>query len=697
MRHGRGWLLLAMLAAMRATAGDADAVLPATRVDGQVDAIAGQRFAAGQKLILERAEIAALGGLSVAEVLRRLPGLERAGDGMEVAAAGARGMARDAVQILVNGERPSASGRHALTVVGRLPAGELERIELVRGGSAEYGVSAEVVVNLVVRAPQARAAHSLRATAGMRGEEPNLQVVAGTDGGSGDMAWTLPVTVNRHRMPVAQVRMRGLPGAAAASERTEGDYRVDELILSPRLSWKSAGRRLSLWPSLYLNEGWCRQDVLDDGVPARLDRERGDVRIARLRADALMPVGEAGGRLGMRLAAMDGERGTRTRRTAAAGGAAIENRDRSEREFSGALRLDTPVATHLLSVAFEGGLLSRRELQEAGSAGALVRTRQTLREHSAALWVQDEWTFGGAGGEDFTLTSGVRADLLDQEAGSGWRSTRALAPSLAVRWALAPSWVVRTSAGGGLRAPRLDEIGPLVARSAGVNTPLEPDVGGRPGLAAERIVRFELGVERYLGDDRSLLGGNAYLRRTRNFIEREVAQEGGRWVERPANVGDALHWGFELSARLDAGALGGLLPAGDNLRASFTLPRARVDDARLGVRRVANDTPRHVTSLGYERAPGAAAPGYGVQIRHVAAVRTARAGELQGAHRGGTRIDAHVVRRLAPGVDLRLAAENLLGARDRSVRRAFHGGDAWTLSGRDGGERTWLLTLEGKW
>lgn len=73
MRHGRGWLLLAMLAAMRATAGDADAVLPATRVDGQVDAIAGQRFAAGQKLILERAEIAALGGLSTAATHGRSP------------------------------------------------------------------------------------------------------------------------------------------------------------------------------------------------------------------------------------------------------------------------------------------------------------------------------------------------------------------------------------------------------------------------------------------------------------------------------------------------------------------------------------------------------------------------------------------------------------------------------------------------
>ena len=79
------------------------------------------------------------------------------------------------------------------------------------------------------------------------------------------------------------------------------------------------------------------------------------------------------------------------------------------------------------------------------------------------------------------------------------------------------------------------------------------------------------------------------------------------------------------------------------------------------------------------------------------AARTARADELQGASRSGTRVDVHVSRQLAPGVDLRLAGENLLGARDRSTRLAVAAGDSWMLAGRDGGDRTWLLTVEGKW
>ncbi|MBK8525339.1 MAG: TonB-dependent receptor plug domain-containing protein [Betaproteobacteria bacterium] len=52
-------------------------------------------------------DIEALGGLTVGEVIRKLPGIEagaHTGDGSP--SAKARGMGRDAVQFLVDGERP---------------------------------------------------------------------------------------------------------------------------------------------------------------------------------------------------------------------------------------------------------------------------------------------------------------------------------------------------------------------------------------------------------------------------------------------------------------------------------------------------------------------------------------------------------------------------------------------------------------
>lgn len=103
----------------------------------------GERQAAvTQKTVIDRQEIEALGGLTVGEVIRKLPGIEagaHSGDGGP--SANARGMGRDSVQFLVDGERPSANARYALTTVGRLPSGELERVEILRGASAEHGAA----------------------------------------------------------------------------------------------------------------------------------------------------------------------------------------------------------------------------------------------------------------------------------------------------------------------------------------------------------------------------------------------------------------------------------------------------------------------------------------------------------------------------------------------------------------------------
>ena len=81
-----------------------------------------QRNAATQKTIIDRKEIEALGGLTVGELIRKLPGIDAGEHGADGGMnARARGMSRDGVQFLVNGERPTANARFALTEVGRMP------------------------------------------------------------------------------------------------------------------------------------------------------------------------------------------------------------------------------------------------------------------------------------------------------------------------------------------------------------------------------------------------------------------------------------------------------------------------------------------------------------------------------------------------------------------------------------------------
>ena len=195
----------ALLAAAFASLANAEqpTTLQEITVTATSETEAERRAAVTQKTVIDRQEIEALGGLTVGEVIRKLPGIEagaHSGDGGP--SANARGMGRDSVQFLVDGERPSANARYALTTVGRLPSGELERVEILRGASAEHGGGAPVTVNLIMRKARPTTSTAFKAAIGVRGDEPNGQFTLSQGGGDKAFSWILPLTINHHGMPL---------------------------------------------------------------------------------------------------------------------------------------------------------------------------------------------------------------------------------------------------------------------------------------------------------------------------------------------------------------------------------------------------------------------------------------------------------------------------------------------------------------
>jgi len=684
--------IAAVTASCTAFAVEPPAQLKEVTVTATSDALAEQREAVAQKTVIDRKEIEALGGLTVGEVIRKLPGIEAGEHGADGGmGARARGMSRDAVQFLVNGERPTANARFALTQVGRMPAGELERIEILRGGSAELGGAAAVTVNLVMRQPVARASTSLKVALGQRGPETNAQASLTRGGGEGGFSWLLPVTVNRHGMPVDQALVRDSTLGGRQRETERGDYSIDEFILSPRLSWRSGSDLLTLWPSYYHNEGKRATDMTRDTGDRRADKEDNGIRIVRLRAEGEMRVGES--KLSGRAAVMTGRRSVDRDRAARDSlgvvSAWTETERRADREFSGALRLDRPVGAHFLS--FGGEFARHRREDRQSFAGAVTgATDFDGSERHWTLWAQDEWSLR----PDLTATLGLRGETMRIAANGGTRSHGAVDPALALRWEPAPGWVARTSLSGAIRFPKLEELTVVATRGASANTPLEPDRGGNPALKPERIANLEAGLERHLAG--GVLGVNAYLRHTQDFVERRAVLEGARWVDRPANEGDARHWGLELSAKLKGDSVLPL-PKDGSLRAHLTLPRGEVADARLGLDRKPRELPRYSFSLGYEGNLPAWQSTWGFHWQRNGRVQTAVPGELAAATRARDLLDAHWVRRLDANLNLRLALQNVLGADTRRHASAWSWADAWQLDSREAGQRTWLLSLEGKW
>lgn len=115
-------------------------------VTGARDDVTMRRDAATQKVIIDRKELDSYSVMTIGEVLGKLPGVEIKGGGQR-----ARGMSRDSVQILIDGERQAGGAMGASGVLGRMPSDNLERVEILRGSSAEYGGSAPLTVNIVLK------------------------------------------------------------------------------------------------------------------------------------------------------------------------------------------------------------------------------------------------------------------------------------------------------------------------------------------------------------------------------------------------------------------------------------------------------------------------------------------------------------------------------------------------------------------
>jgi iron complex outermembrane receptor protein len=310
------------------------------------------------------------------------------------------------------------------------------------------------------------------------------------------------------------------------------------------------------------------------------------------------------------------------------------------------------------------------------------------RDRQLSAWLQDEWSLDSA----TTLTFGLRNEAIHYAIDGLAQSHQRLLPSLAVKWEPAPQWVVRSSLGAGIKPPRLDELTNQPLFSVNANSPLEPDRRGNPNLQPERSLNFEAVLERYLPEDAGVLGSNLYLRQTENFTERRVQLEGARWVDRPYNEGTARHWGLELDAKLRTDKLGW---RGATFRTHLTLPRSRVNDERLGIQRSAREQPRYILTAGYDQTLGAQS--FGLSFQHNGRVMTEVVGEQSYETRQFTVFDAYALQKLSRELNLRLTVRNLFRSDIHRRMDAFAPGSSWFLGSEERGERTVLLSLEGKW
>ncbi|MDP2751630.1 MAG: TonB-dependent receptor [Rhodocyclaceae bacterium] len=690
--HSLSLALLIAVASAPTFAADEKTLKEVTVTSAGVNDIDERKQSATQKIIVTREEIEKMGALTINDVLGKLPGVDvgtPTSDG--TMSTRSRGMMRDSVQIVVDGERiPPGHNRMIQGTVGRLPSGELRQIEIVRGSSAEFGGSAPVTVHLILDKPMSRESTDVKIAAGARGNQPTLQANYTKNGGDKRFAWSLPITINHNESPSDRQIGRTDSTGIRQNDHTQSNHASDSFSIAPRWTWKSGGDNLTLNPLVFRSQGKGKSDFerVDLGIPGN-SYTRKDEDLLQRSYDRLRATGEIvrqGVKYTSRLMAANSEQKSRAKRVNQTTLAVSEDETQREAfDTNAAFRLDWSAGSHVLAANLEH--TGHKSDERLVSTGYATETHESWDRQWTA-WLQDEWALN----KTTTLTGGLRGEFFQYAVDGARQKHQRWLPSVAIRWEPVQQWVLRSSLGAGIKPPRLDELTNQPVRSVNANTPLEPDQRGNPNLRPERSVNFEAVIERYLPNDAGVFGINAFVRRTEDFTERRVQLEGGRYVDRPYNEGTARHWGVELDGKLRTDTLGW---RGATLRAHLTLPRSQVQDERLGLRRPARETPRYILSAGFDQTM--ATMSFGASMSHSGRVRTDTSGEQAFETKAKTVVNAYALQKLDATWNLRLSGDNLFRAKTSRQQDAFAPGSSWSLTSTDQGVRTMLLSLEGKW
>jgi iron complex outermembrane receptor protein len=589
-----------------------------------------RRASTASKIVITREEIEKFGDSTVGEVLKRLPGVTTGGRPGRGGDVRMRGMGGGFTQILVDGERmpPGFS-------LDQLPPEQVERIEVLRAPTAEYGTRAIAgTINVVLREPLKRKLNEFRAGVGLERDKlsPNISWSRNDSFGAGH---TYNFSVNAMRGErgddvIADTRRQDRASGAESLQLTRGrseDTRQG-LNLNGRVQFKLGGQdSLTVQPFIVTNKSDSRSDITRTTTPAPVsplpdDFDRvvteGDNRFTMARLNAQWQTRpDTDTRIDVRggLGRASGE-GHSVRQESLAGTPtrlqqdSTDSRDRSWNlvgKFSRSLENE-----HSLVFGAEGEGNSRHSnrttlvngtpQQGLGDFGDNLDASTTR----IAAYAQDEWNAG----KQWDFYAGLRWEGIKTESSAAnyavSNTSSVFTPLAHARYKFDPAGreAIRMSLTRSYRSPQLQD---LIARpSVNSSVPHDittPDRAGNPELKPELATGIEIGYEKYLSKG-GMLGANFFARRISHLMRNVTALEDvpwsttPRWVARPRNLEKATTLGLELEAkfRLDEYFVDAL-PV--NVRSNLSLFTSRVDGLPGPNNRIEGQ-PKATANLGFD-------------------------------------------------------------------------------------------------
>ncbi|MCC2970699.1 TonB-dependent siderophore receptor [Massilia sp. IC2-476] len=661
-------------------------------------------------IIVGREEILRQGDASLAEVLKRQPGITVDAVPGKEAAIRMRGMGGGHVAILLNG-LPAPSGFSLESISPDL----IERIEIQRAATAETSSQAMAgAINVILRRAgpaKGAGANEFKAGSAFVDGRAAPQLLAQHSGRSGTLAYTVAATFRRTVNPVAALSIEEGSDPALLRRTAWTDRQVEDVLeLAPRFSWQPTARD-SITSQSYVRrrhiDNHKREDettLAGSATAFPHATQHFETRPLHLYADlAWTRRFEGGARLSTKL------EGFHMKREADFSYRGMDLQDRlleshfvasgpREREwnFSGSWR--RPLwGSHSLAAGWEFGRKQRSEFRRerhADPAGAqLFSSDEDYRATVArsALFIQDEWdidehwsAYAGLRREDLRTTGAGNADAAVDVAAGAWSPVfQALFKPGKVDGKGGARDQFRFALGRTYKAPNIVQLMPRRYTVDNNNSATNPDQQGNPRLRPELALAVDLAWERHM-DGGAMLSISAFHKRIRDITLVRIGESRGVWTSMPENGGGATVRGIEFEGRTTRGPL--------SARVNLARNWSRLDSVPGPDNRIEGQ-PAYSGNLGLDyAAPGSRADLGGTWSYRAAAA--SRASALIFSDAGARRqLDLYAVWKQGAASRLRLSVADLL-QRDYRERMVYEGSSLLARSTVYRVRPTWRLMWE---
>lgn len=570
--------MVCALAAHAAGQQDPRSAAPIQQVE--IKAAAGvydaRRNDTATKIVISKEDIVRNGDTTIAEVLKRVPGVTVSGVPGRGGEIRMRGLGDGYTQILLNGE-PTPPGFSLDSIA---PA-TIARIEVMRAATAEHSTQAIAgTINIVLTKVAATAKREFKAGLQQENGEPGSSADFQLSDSAGVLSWSLAgaASYNRNAWPFVFITEGSSPsGTPSLLRRTEvrSKGHFESVNLAPRISWKLGADDVITAQSFFNLNRLHAYDVARvqtllgaapqfSGADITIDS---NVELARSALTWIRKL-EHGASLEAKAGVSYNNRDSRTASLEYdAANVLLLNRlitsGVTEKGFTGTGKYATPIVEgHALEAGWDGAYSRRAEdriQRERSKVPGLARDLDQAFDANVArlaLFAQDEWTIDPR----WSMYLGLRWEGIETRSmGAGYAAVNnrssVWSPLFQTLWKLPGTEAdqLRLALTRTYKAPAAGSLAPSRI-AAENNSATTPDFRGNPALRPELAWGLDLAYEHNL-ENGGLLSASTFLRRIDDITLQRVGMVDGLWVSMPVNGGVANTRGIELEAKLPLRAL----------------------------------------------------------------------------------------------------------------------------------------------